>query len=89
LPPGRTHGALKRLAEYALARHYPDTPRTEGAAMALLDSVMGAQASLVAKWLALGFVHGVMNTDNTVHQRRDPRLRALRLPRHVQPRPRV
>ncbi len=59
------HDALARLTDYALARHYPDAPRPHGAALALLDSVMNAQARLVARWLALGFVHGVMNTDNT------------------------
>jgi uncharacterized protein YdiU (UPF0061 family) len=53
---------LATLAAYALARHYPgagDGP------LALLDRIVDAQADLVARWLALGFVHGVMNTDNT------------------------
>ena len=57
--------ALERLAEYALARHFPDAKRDPSAALALLDSVVSAQASLVARWLGVGFVHGVMNTDNT------------------------
>ncbi|HOX05359.1 MAG TPA: YdiU family protein [Planctomycetota bacterium] len=56
--------ALSRLVAFALERHYPDAPRREGAALALFDAVAGAQADLVARWLALGFVHGVMNTDN-------------------------
>jgi uncharacterized protein YdiU (UPF0061 family) len=43
----------------------PTAASRRGAALALLESVMDAQASLVAKWLSLGFVHGVMNTDNT------------------------
>jgi uncharacterized protein YdiU (UPF0061 family) len=54
--------ALAALSAYALSRHYPDAG--EGA-LALLDRVAGAQASLVAQWLGVGFVHGVMNTDNT------------------------
>lgn len=70
--------AIELLVEHALERHYPNAERPDrvagaattaassrGAALALLESVMDAQASLVAKWLALGFVHGVMNTDNT------------------------
>lgn len=56
--------AIEQLAGYALARHYPDAPAGEGRALALFDSVMSALARLVARWLALGFVHGVMNTDN-------------------------
>jgi len=59
------HAALARLTDYALARHYPNAPLSRGPALALLESVMDAQARLVARWLALGFVHGVMNTDNT------------------------
>jgi protein adenylyltransferase len=59
------HDALARLTDYALGRHYPDAPRARSAALSLLESVMDAQARLVARWLALGFVHGVMNTDNT------------------------
>src|SRR6478609_3411108 len=61
--------ALAQLTKYALARHYPmqsgesGNPRNE--ALRLLDSVIEAQASLVARWLGLGFIHGVMNTDNT------------------------
>ena len=53
---------LATLTAYALARHYPDAG--EGP-LALLDRVVDAQADLVARWLAVGFVHGVMNTDNT------------------------
>jgi serine/tyrosine/threonine adenylyltransferase len=58
--------ALTTLTDYSLARHYPDA-RGEGErpALALLDRVIDAQASLVARWLGVGFVHGVMNTDNT------------------------
>lgn len=61
--------AIAELTRYTLARHYPlqtHEPRTlQAEALRLLDSVIDAQASLVARWLGLGFVHGVMNTDNT------------------------
>ena len=57
--------AIATLARYALERHYPDALDSENVALALLESVVAAQASLVAKWLGVGFVHGVMNTDNT------------------------
>ena len=58
-------GALRILTGYALSRHYPGAVGTENDALALVDSVIDAQADLVAKWLGVGFVHGVMNTDNT------------------------
>jgi uncharacterized protein YdiU (UPF0061 family) len=57
--------AIATLAKYALERHYPDAASSPNVALALLEKVVGAQASLVAKWLGVGFVHGVMNTDNT------------------------
>jgi uncharacterized protein YdiU (UPF0061 family) len=55
--------ALRELVAYCLARHYPN--RADGGALALLEQVIEAQASLVARWLGVGFIHGVMNTDNT------------------------
>ena len=55
---------LQRLAAYALARHYPEAEGAENPALALLDAVIAAQARLVAQWMGLGFIHGVMNTDN-------------------------
>jgi protein adenylyltransferase len=51
---------LRRLADHAIARHYPDAAGYLG----LFDAVVSAQASLVARWMLTGFVHGVMNTDN-------------------------
>jgi uncharacterized protein YdiU (UPF0061 family) len=61
--------ALSTLTAYALARHYPlaagESAGTDSDALRLLECVVGAQASLVARWLGVGFVHGVMNTDNT------------------------
>src|SRR5580700_986726 len=59
------HEALRILTTYALERHYPESRGTGNDALALLERVVGAQADLVARWLGLGFVHGVMNTDNT------------------------
>jgi uncharacterized protein YdiU (UPF0061 family) len=56
--------ALALLVDHALARHYPERVGAEAPALALLDAVTEAQAALVARWLGLGFVHGVMNTDN-------------------------
>jgi uncharacterized protein YdiU (UPF0061 family) len=53
--------ALATLADYAIARHFPGA---EGA-LGLLGAVIDAQARLVARWMGLGFIHGVMNTDNT------------------------
>jgi uncharacterized protein YdiU (UPF0061 family) len=57
--------AIASLVTYALARHYPNKEVTGTPALTLFRSVVDAQASLVAKWLGVGFIHGVMNTDNT------------------------
>ncbi|MBD3677656.1 MAG: YdiU family protein [Rhodobacteraceae bacterium] len=51
---------LKALTDHVIARHYPEADN----ALELLEAVIGAQARLVAKWLGVGFIHGVMNTDN-------------------------
>jgi uncharacterized protein YdiU (UPF0061 family) len=56
----RDPNLLRRLADYAIARHYPNATDY----LALFEAVVAAQASLVAKWMLVGFVHGVMNTDN-------------------------
>ena len=55
----------RTLADYAIARHYPGTAQAREPYRALLDGVIARQARLVAQWMLLGFVHGVMNTDNT------------------------
>ncbi|QFT59763.1 hypothetical protein FIU94_13095 [Sulfitobacter sp. THAF37] len=52
--------ALKTLTDYAIRRHYPDA----SGPMDLLRGVCAAQADLVAHWMSVGFIHGVMNTDN-------------------------
>lgn len=60
--------AVRTLADYAIARHYPGclcTADPNPPYAAFLKSVMKAQAGLVAHWMSLGFIHGVMNTDNT------------------------
>ena len=56
--------ALRQLADYVIARHYPQTRAAENPYRAMLDSVIARQAELIAKWLHVGFIHGVMNTDN-------------------------
>jgi protein adenylyltransferase len=55
---------VKTLADYAIQRHYPALHEAENPYLALLNKVIERQASLVAKWLLVGFIHGVMNTDN-------------------------
>jgi uncharacterized protein YdiU (UPF0061 family) len=57
-------GLLRRLADYAIARHFPAAAEAEHPYLALVQAVIAAQASLVAQWMLVGFVHGVMNTDN-------------------------
>lgn len=62
------HGLMdevKTLADYVITRHYPEAQQADNPYLALLDSVINAQAELVARWMQLGFIHGVMNTDNT------------------------
>ncbi len=56
---------LRELADYAIARHYPNRVDADRPIFALFSAVAEAQARLIAHWMALGFVHGVMNTDNT------------------------
>ncbi len=56
---------LRALADYAIARHYPEAAGAPNRYLDLYRRVVGAQASLVARWMLVGFVHGVMNTDNT------------------------
>jgi uncharacterized protein YdiU (UPF0061 family) len=61
--PDRT--VLQRLADHAIERHHPAAGQADVPALALLDGVVGVQASLIADWMCVGFIHGVMNTDNT------------------------
>jgi uncharacterized protein YdiU (UPF0061 family) len=55
---------VRRLADYASARHYPDLATAGAPYLAFLDAVIARQAALIAEWMGLGFIHGVMNTDN-------------------------
>ncbi|MFO7813783.1 MAG: YdiU family protein [Pelovirga sp.] len=55
---------VKTLADYAIRRHYPDLNQQNNPYHTLLEAVIDRQADLVARWLLVGFIHGVMNTDN-------------------------
>ena len=55
---------VRRLADHAIARHYPHAVEADNPYLAFFEGVVDAQASLVARWMLVGFVHGVMNTDN-------------------------
>ncbi len=57
--------SLRTLADYAISRHYPAAAGQPKRYRALLEGVVQRQAKLVAQWMGLGFIHGVMNTDNT------------------------
>jgi uncharacterized protein YdiU (UPF0061 family) len=61
---GDTEG-VQRLADHVIDRHYPHLAGAERPYHALLEAVIARQAELVARWLLVGFIHGVMNTDNT------------------------
>lgn len=56
--------AVSPLVDYTLQRHYPDLVGTNNPSRALLEAVIERQAALIARWMLVGFVHGVMNTDN-------------------------
>ncbi|HRX78904.1 MAG TPA: YdiU family protein [Pirellulaceae bacterium] len=60
----RDHENLKVLADYVIQRHYPDAKDANNPYLALLEGVIERQAKLIAHWMQLGFIHGVMNTDN-------------------------
>jgi protein adenylyltransferase len=55
---------LRRLADHAIARHHPTATTAQNPYVGLLEAVVAVQASLLAQWMLIGFVHGVMNTDN-------------------------
>ena len=56
--------AIRRLADHVIARHYPEAVDAANRYRTLLDLVISRQAGLIAKWQLVGFIHGVMNTDN-------------------------
>ena len=55
---------LRRLVDHAIARHHPAAAAADHPYLAFFDAVLAAQASLIARWMLVGFIHGVMNTDN-------------------------
>lgn len=55
---------VKELADYSIKRHFPDIENHDNPYLSLLERVIEVQASLIAKWKLIGFIHGVMNTDN-------------------------
>jgi len=61
----QSNEVLKQLADYSIRRHYPDLMDTDNPYLGLLERVINQQASLIAQWMSVGFIHGVMNTDNS------------------------
>ena len=61
----RDNEGVRALADYAIGRHYPEAAQAGQPYRALLEGVIARQARLIAQWMLLGFIHGVMNTDNT------------------------
>ncbi len=55
---------LRALADHVMQRHYPQAMEADNPALALYQGIIGRQATLIAQWMAVGFIHGVMNTDN-------------------------
>ena len=60
----RDEESIRLLADHAIARHYPEAATAANPYRAFLDGVIARQADLIAQWLLVGFIHGVMNTDN-------------------------
>ena len=56
--------AIKKLADFVIERNYPAAKSADNAYVALLQSIVERQAVLIAQWMQIGFIHGVMNTDN-------------------------
>ncbi len=61
----RDTDGIRTLADYAISRHYPEAAQAKRPYRAFLDAVIARQAKLIAHWMFIGFIHGVMNTDNT------------------------
>lgn len=57
--------AVKTLADYVIDRHYPETEKSTAGYIELFRKIIARQVSLVSSWMGVGFIHGVMNTDNT------------------------
>ena len=58
------HEALRALADYTIARHYPEIASVPERYLSLFEAILARQARLIARWQLVGFIHGVMNTDN-------------------------
>ena len=58
------HDGLKLLVDHVIARHYPDAAGADNPVLTMYEQVLHRQAELIAHWQTLGFIHGVMNTDN-------------------------
>jgi len=58
------HDSLKQLADYSIQRHYPNCAESEQPYLNFINSVMQSQIDLIVNWMRVGFIHGVMNTDN-------------------------
>ena len=58
------HEGLRVLLDYVIARHYPEARGADSPALAVLKEVTRRQAELITRWMLVGFIHGVMNTDN-------------------------
>ena len=62
--PSPNHDTLQKLLRYTLKRHYPEALTTDNPALRLLQLAVDRQAYLISRWMGVGFIHGVMNTDN-------------------------
>ena len=60
----RQFDQVRKLADYVIQRHYPELAEEEDRYLSLINSVADRQAALLARWMLVGFIHGVMNTDN-------------------------
>jgi len=61
----KDHEGLQVLADHVIARHYSEAAEADNPVRAMLDAIVVRQAELVARWMLVGFIHGVMNTDNS------------------------
>lgn len=60
----RDYDTIKQLSDHVIDRHYPELHSASNPPLALLEAVLSKQATLISHWQAIGFIHGVMNTDN-------------------------
>ena len=64
LAASKKNDELKTLLEYVIKRHYPDIENSKNKPLDLLETLINKQIDLVVNWMRVGFIHGVMNTDN-------------------------